>query len=185
MEMRKQLGLLIDIPLPGGAVTLNDGNSSRKLFKESSIVAKISGIDKMFSDRIGVLLSVMESGYAIEVEKFKEYALNTMQMHLVLYPWYYLPVTIHKIFVYASDVIEVMTIPIGHMSEEAQEARNKDLRKYREFFTRKFSRVQTVDDLFRRLLISSDPRISLLRFKKKKKSKDDNFSEEMLNLLKE
>lgn len=50
-----------------------------------------------------------------------------------------------------------------HYHEEAQEARNKDNRYYREFFTRKTSRIDTNTDLLNRLLISSDPYLASLR----------------------
>lgn len=54
-------------------------------------------------------------------------------------------------------------IPIGQLSEEAQEARNKESRRYREQFTRKTSRIDTNTDLLHILLISSDPLISSYR----------------------
>lgn len=52
---------------------------------------------------------------------------------------------------------------IGKLSEEAQEARNKELKKYREHNTRENSRVNTNEDLIHVLLVSSDPYISSLR----------------------
>ncbi|KAH9632628.1 hypothetical protein HF086_004746 [Spodoptera exigua] len=55
------------------------------------------------------------------------------------------------------------------LSQEAQEARNKDNRRYGEFFTRKTTRIDTNTDLLNRLLISSDPFISSLRLIMKRK----------------
>ncbi|KAJ4429838.1 hypothetical protein ANN_22042 [Periplaneta americana] len=54
-------------------------------------------------------------------------------------------------------------LPIGQLSEEAQEARNKDIKRFREHHTRKNSRINTVTDLVNNLLVSSDPLISSLR----------------------
>ena len=68
------------------------------------------------------------------------------------------------------------------MSEEAQEARNKDIRSYREHHARKFSRAATNEDVFRRLLLSSDPVISSIRQLPRKIS--SSFSREVLDLLK-
>lgn len=56
------------------------------------------------------------------------------------------------------------------MSEEAQEARNKDIKRYREFHSRKFSRNETTEDMFHMLLISSDPIITNLRSRDIKRS---------------
>ena len=93
-------------------------------------------------------------------------------------------VEIHKVLVHAADVISGIALPIGHMSEEAQEARNKDVRRYRESFTRKFSGEQKMDDLCRRLLVSSDPFISSLKFKMKACGRQ-NLSSAIRELLNE
>lgn len=53
-------------------------------------------------------------------------------------------------------------IPIGELSAEAQEARNKDYRRIREHNTRKSSHLQTTEDLVHTLLVSSDPVIASL-----------------------
>ena len=182
-EIRKQLGLNIDMPLPGGSGTSNDGNTARTFFKESRIVSEITKIDKTLIDELGIILRTMSSGFSIDPIKFKQYTEATLNNYLRLYPWFYLPVTVHKILIHGADVISEMLLPIGFMSEEAQETKNKEVRKNREHFTRKFSRAQTIDDLHRRLLVSSDPIISSLRHQRKKRSENDSIPKEVLNLL--
>ena len=49
------------------------------------------------------------------------------------------------------------------MSEEAAEALHKVVRRFRQHHTRKDSRLLTMTDLFRRLLVMSDPVVSSLR----------------------
>nr|CAH7742540.1 unnamed protein product [Callosobruchus chinensis] len=72
-------------------------------------------------------------------------------------------------------------LPIGQLSEEAQEASNKVFRKFRESFSRKISREKTNEDILKRLLISSDPYISSLeKVRKLKKALDT----EVIGLLK-
>jgi hypothetical protein len=71
--------------------------------------------------------------------------------------------TVHKILLHSVDIIKSSLLPIGQLSEEAQEARNKDCRRYREHNTRKCSRVATNRDLLNMLLITSDPVINSLR----------------------
>ncbi|GBP00726.1 hypothetical protein EVAR_72669_1, partial [Eumeta japonica] len=56
-------------------------------------------------------------------------------------------------------------MPIGDLSEEAQEKRNKDYRHFRKHNTRKISRYITNEDLFNILLCTFDPYISSLRQK--------------------
>lgn len=92
-----------------------------------------------------------------------------------------MPVSVHKVLCHGKDIIASCILPIGQLSEEAQEARNKDCRKYRELFTRKTSRIDTNTDLFNRLLISSDPYIASLR--KAPKTKHSEVTPEVLELL--
>ena len=79
------------------------------------------------------------------------------------YGWYYMPILVNKIFIHDAKVIASMNIPIGQLSEGAQEARNKHLKQYREFHTRKASRQDTNRDFLKLLLSCSNPYISSLR----------------------
>jgi hypothetical protein len=65
--------------------------------------------------------------------------------------------------VHGSDIIKLALVPIGKLSEEAQEARKKHIKKYRECNTRKNSSINTIQDLLNNLLVSPDPVISSLR----------------------
>lgn len=71
--------------------------------------------------------------------------------------------TLHKILIHGDEIISNCLLPIGQLSEEAQESRNKDFKIYRERFSRKTSRQSNLVDIFHRLLISSDPVITNLR----------------------
>lgn len=114
---------------------------------------------------------VLVSGCKIDSEKFEEYALQTAHILVDQYGWYPMPASVHKILVHGAKVISSFLVPIGQLTEEALESRNKDIRNYREDHTRKFSRVQTNTDLIHRLLETSDPLITSIRgFPKKKAS---------------
>lgn len=106
-----------------------------------------------------------------------------MDLYLKHYSWYYMP-SVHKVLCHGKAVISSYVLPIGQLSEEAQEARNKDNRKYRELFTRKTSRIHTNMDLANRLLVSSDPLITSLR-KMPKRGGEKTLTTEVLALLKE
>lgn len=102
----------------------------------------------------------------VDVEKFEEYTRNTLILYLDLYAWFYMPASVHKILFYGANIIKSFgLIPIGILSEKAQESRSKDFKRYREFNTRKCSRIYTNTDLLHKLLVSSDPYVSSLRQK--------------------
>jgi len=78
-------------------------------------------------------------------------------------------------------IIEWSPLSIGQMSDNTQEARNKDIKKYCEYFAQKYSRKATMQDVFNRLLLTSDPYISSMGKKYPKKGK--SLSPEALKLL--
>lgn len=160
-ELREKMGLLVDIPKPGYGTT-NDGNTASRFFEHSALAASITQIDEDLIKRFGVILQTISCGYTVNVEAFRSYIRTTAEKYVHLYSWYYMPSSVHKLLIHGADIIEAAVLPIGMFSEEALEARNKDFRRYREFHTRKFTRLQTMTDLFNRLLVSSDPYISSL-----------------------
>lgn len=82
-----------------------------------------------------------------------------------------MPPTVHKILIHGPSIVRDALLPIGDLTEEALEATNKYLKRFREHHTRKATRVQTNDDLFRRLLLHSDPYITSLQLPQEKPSK--------------
>ncbi|KAF2891360.1 hypothetical protein ILUMI_14813 [Ignelater luminosus] len=83
--------------------------------------------------------------------------------------------------IYRSIVIEKVLLPIGMMSEEIAEARNKHFRLYRQDFARKFSRESCNLNVINRLLLSSDPVITGMRPTPKKTTKP--FLKETVEML--
>ncbi|GBM56366.1 hypothetical protein AVEN_56181-1, partial [Araneus ventricosus] len=68
-------------------------------------------------------------------------------------------------------------------SEEAQEARNKHNRKFRELFTRNTSSIDKKKDLIIRLLLTSDPFIANLRSRPETiRGKISNEARELLEI---
>lgn len=91
-----------------------------------------------------------------------------------------MPVSVHKLLLHGGDIIEHAIVPIGQLSEDAQEANHKCFRKYRENNSRKMSRKFNNTDIFNNLLIASDPIISS---RKCIENKIKELSEDVRNLL--
>ena len=51
-------------------------------------------------------------------------------------------------------------LPVSMMSEEAQEARNKANKSFREKHARKTSQIDNISDVFHRLMVTSDNVVS-------------------------
>lgn len=164
---REQTGLLVDYPKQGSG-TSNDGNTARRFFGDPDLTSQITGVNHELITRFGVILQTLACGIKIDTPKFKVYATETAKLFIRSYPWFYMPASVHKILFHGAQIIDSFAlIPIGLMSEESQESRNKDLKHYRKFNTRRCGRIPTNTDLMNKLLLSSDPFISHLRCKMK------------------
>lgn len=179
-EFRVKMGLIVDVPKPN-FVNTNDGNTSRRFFADHELSAEITGIDVNFLYRLKVILEALSSGHKIDTEKFSIYAKETAEQYVALYPWHPMTPTLHKILMHGSEIIDKALLPIGQLSEEAAEARNKHIRLYRQNFARKFSREACNMDVMNRLLLSSDPLLTGMRPIPKKKTKP--FMKETIGLL--
>lgn len=95
-----------------------------------------------------VILIVVSSGHEIDVQKFRALTPNTARYFVKMYPCYNMPPTLHKYFIHGPEIISSALLPIGQLTEEAQEARNKDFKRYREHNARTYSREKTVENIF-------------------------------------
>ena len=123
--------------------------------------------------------------FFINAAKFKEYAIETAKKYLKLYgDWYHMPVSMHRMLLHGSDIINALPISIGHSSEEGLEATHKIIRKIKEESTCKISKNRVNEDLIHWLLVASDPIIA--SYSKKTKTKTEtSLPIEVINLLEE
>ena len=156
---RSQLGLKVDQPKPGYG-TSNDGNTARRAFNDETKFSKICGLDENLIHRFHIILIALSSGLPIDPKKFGPYCLDTAKLCIELYPWFKMPVSVHVLLIHGAQIISSSVLPIGMMSEEAQEARNKDNKLFRLRYARKTSRVHTMSDVFHRLMVTGDIVIS-------------------------
>jgi hypothetical protein len=136
--------------------------------------------------RFAIILKTMSSGKKIYIEAFQMYLDDTAKLYVQLYPWYYMPSSIHRVLVHGPEIVQSAVLPIGMLSEEALGSRNKDIRRFRQFNTRKISRNACITDLFHALLFSSDPVISTISSKRTTKRhthKKSSLDEEVSALL--
>ncbi|CAH2094474.1 unnamed protein product [Euphydryas editha] len=179
-QFREEMGLLVDVPKAGFGNT-NDGNTSRRFFADPDTSSRITGINVDQIKRFQVILEVISSGHNIDADKFDSYTQDTAKLYVQLYGWYPMSPTIHKVLIHGAQVITHALLPIGQLTEEAAEARNKNFRQYRLNFARKFSRTDCNRDIMNRLLLSSDPYLSSIRPKPVKKK--TTFSTDALHLM--
>jgi len=124
-------------------------------FAHAESVAKITELDVDVIKRLGNILQILACGKDINFEKFDQYCLNIAKLCLNLYFWYSMPSSVHKVLLHGSNIIKHLGLPIGCLSEEAQEASNEIFRKARAH-SRMKSRKCANKDIMYYLLILSD-----------------------------
>ena len=116
--------------------------------------AEILQVGENLMHRCYIILQAMYSGFPVDTKKFRHYCIDTARLYVELYNWYPIPTAVHKVLIHGYQIIAHAELPIGQLSEDAQESRNKDIKKFREAFARKTSRTDNLQDIFNRLLVS-------------------------------
>ncbi|KAJ8896534.1 hypothetical protein PR048_001878 [Dryococelus australis] len=88
--------------------------------------AEISGLNEELITKSATVLHVLSSGCAVDSDAVRACALDTARLYVKEYSLYLMPTSPHKILIHGADVIFVALLPIGTLSEEAQDARNID-----------------------------------------------------------
>nr|XP_046477788.1 uncharacterized protein LOC124216824 isoform X1 [Neodiprion pinetum]XP_046477789.1 uncharacterized protein LOC124216824 isoform X1 [Neodiprion pinetum]XP_046477790.1 uncharacterized protein LOC124216824 isoform X1 [Neodiprion pinetum] len=177
---KTELGLNVDKPKAGSG-TSNDGNTARCFFEKYEKSAQITGIDEDIIHRFYMILQAISCGYQIDVDNFRQYAVELAKDIVKSFGWYYIPTLVRKLLIHGPDIIQNLFLLIGQMSEDAQEACNKFFELYRLHYARKNYRQKTMEDVFKRFLVASDPYISSCRKLPVKPLK--SLSAETINLL--
>ena len=154
-KFKSQLGLKVDEPKQGAGNT-NDGNTARRAFKEEQIFAEICGLDESLVHRLHIVMIAISCKRPLDSKKFGAFCRETAELLITLYPWFRMPVSVHILLIHGEEILSSSCLPIGMMSEEAQEARNKDNKAFR----MKHSRVHTMSDVFHHLMVTGDIVIS-------------------------
>ena len=129
-EFRVQLGLIVDTPKQGSGNT-NDGNTARRFFENPKLTAAITKVNENLIRNCKVILCALASKQPINAVKFGELAKATAEIYKKEYHWRKMSATFHKILCHGEIIAQNNILPLGELSEEAQESKNKDYRHFR------------------------------------------------------
>lgn len=152
----------IDKPLVGYGST-NDGNTARRFFQHFETTSAITGIDKDLLQKVNILLMAINSKHKVNPDKFDKYCRDILTLLFNLYSWKEMTPTVHKVLCHGKIIIQHNILPLGELTEEPQESRNKDFKHVQQFSSRKCSRKSQNEDIFNNLFLSSDPVLSSIR----------------------
>ena len=98
------MSLLIDVPISVSGNT-NNGNTARRFFRQPQLTSSITGVDKGISSRFHIILTTLSCGYNVNVEAFEAYTKQNAEEFVKLYPWFFMPNSVHKVLVHGADII--------------------------------------------------------------------------------
>jgi hypothetical protein len=163
---KKEMGLLVDKVKGGRGGTSHDGNTATRFFKNYRESARITGVNADLIRRFYVILQSISLGFEVNIEEFDKYTKDTAKLFVKEYSWFYMPASVHTVLSHGAHTVSGAILPVGQLSEEAQESRNKDLKYFRRSHSRKISRSSTNKDVFNLLLVSLDHIICPKRLRK-------------------
>lgn len=85
MQLRGDMGLLVDIPIANSGNT-NNVNTARRVFQRTRIgINNYQSQKRAFICKFSVILRVLASGHQIDSETFCSYAMETAEIFVELY----------------------------------------------------------------------------------------------------
>ena len=124
-KMFDELGLIVDVPRAGGAGNSNTGNVARRAFQNEAKYAEITGIELNLIHRIHIMLIAINSDVVLDVEAFRTYGKTTAELWVEKYPKFYMPVTLHQLFIHSWESLHQSTLPYTFFTEQSLESCNK------------------------------------------------------------
>ena len=107
---KERMGLAVDVPRAGGSGTSNDGNTARRAFGDPVAFSDITGVNLDLIIRFSIILRVLSSQRRVNAGKFEVYGLVTANLFRYLYPWFFVPVSVHKPLIHEADVIRSLLL---------------------------------------------------------------------------
>lgn len=184
-RLKREFGVIVDMPRDGGAGTSNTGNVARRLFSQPEKFAETLELDVQLIKNFKTIMIALNCHEEVVPEKFQEICDQIANIYRVSYPWARLSSAVHKVIYHAADVMRVAPLPLGYLSEEGAEAKNKFYRSDRLHHARKIGRIENLQDIFNRSLEMSDPLISMhAAIHRKEKFRPKKFPREVIDLFK-
>lgn len=78
------------------------GNVARKAFANSGLLAEVLNIGKTLIDKLHINPITISYLQEINTDNLKKFCTDTYKLYVSLYPWYYMPSTLHRILIHGA-----------------------------------------------------------------------------------
>ena len=152
-EFQRLLRIKVDFPKQGFGNT-NTGNVGWVFFKNYAITSQILGIDRELLRLFLEILNNLNSKKEVAIEEHFKLCSQAFSILREKYSDSRYSPTVHKILAHSSQILSFLK-STGLYSEQAQEAKNKEVRFLRLNRARKMSRVANLTDIMRNMWAKS------------------------------
>ena len=167
-----------------GSGTSNTGNVARKIFHNPELTATITGVDVKLISNLASMLTAINSGFKINVEKFKKLGDQTARRAIELYSWCKIPPSMHRLCYHVPQFIVACPVNIGQTSEEPLETAHKMTLRALQHHARQNSYQAMNQDVGSYRLLETDPALTDHYIYKQSETKVSKpYPVEVLNLL--
>lgn len=182
LKFAEQLNLYID-RVEHGKGNSNTGNISRRFFKSYDITASILGLEPSLIKNLYMALEVINCKYTVNTAEFKTLTSNILQQLKSEFNITRIPPTLHKVLFHTCALSNHFELPLVYFSEEALEASHQLIKRARSGHSRRTSISNNNQDIFRYLMVLSDPSITVLSTSKMGPTAEHNIPSEALKFL--
>jgi hypothetical protein len=159
-------------------------NVARRLFDEPEAFASVLGIDCELVKNLSLLLTAIRSFHKVNIEEFRRLSTRAMQIFKEKYQNFRPSPKVHFLLIHAVDVIAQIELAPGFYSEEGPESNNRHLRKDRNEHARHDNRKHNMEDVYKRSLARSDPKVAKIGLARRLQMKKQKpMSPELRKLL--
>ena len=178
--MKGPMHMRLDMPDSSGtgAGNTDTGNSARKFFdfkNRTHIIDLVEGTPQekealaTLHKNFSIILRLYSSkNHVIDVDYLEELCTETNLLLVTTFPWATQPPCVHKLLAHSAQRIRMNDHKgLGYFTEEGIETLHKLVRRYKELLARKNNLFLNLFDVWRALMVRSDP---FIRSKKSKLS---------------
>ena len=79
--------------------------------------SEVTGVSEELIERLAVILAVLHCGRDVDWPRFQRYAMATYRLIVSLYPWFYVPSSVHSVLMHAAPVMSVLALPPSYYDE--------------------------------------------------------------------
>ncbi|KAJ8666761.1 hypothetical protein QAD02_008423 [Eretmocerus hayati] len=186
IENNSQFGMGVRVDqVRGGFGSSNTRNVARRRLADPENFSKALEIDETLVKEVSLILRLFRCKKDLRLDEVRRICYETHDYFFRVYEEAYVNSTLHKALIHGADIAGLFPLPVAFFSKDALRTWHKIFRRAMVYHARQCGRVERLTDLFNRGTHLSDPSISLISFRERKKPESHGITEDMAPYIEE